>query len=79
MVLCSQNSGRYLSRTWAHDRADAMEHPENYTSEQLARLEIPAGVAPNGLFDAVTTPLDPKSTPHSYDIRDPRYRPEVGA
>lgn len=78
MVLGTQGSGKYLSRTWAADRADAVEHPEAYTATELAWLEVPAGLVPSEYFLSETTPID-GGTPTEYDIRDPAYRPEVGA
>ena len=77
MVLSSQNCGKYLSRSWAADRADAVEHPEAYTAAELAWLEVPAGLVPSEYFLSETTPMD-GGTPTEYDIRDPKYRPECG-
>ena len=79
MVISTQGSGKYLSRTWAADRADAAEHPETYTAAELAWLEVPAGLVPSEYFLSETTPVDPEGVPTEYDIRDPAYRPEVGA
>lgn len=80
MVLGTRMSGgQYLSRTWAADRADAVEHPGAYTAAELAWLEVPAGLVPSEYFLSETTPVDPTGTPTEYDTRDPRYRPEVGA
>jgi hypothetical protein len=79
MVLSPQNSGKYLSRTWASARADAVEHPGAYTAAELAWLEVPAGLVPSEYFMSETTPVDPAGVPTEYDIRDPKYRPEVGA
>lgn len=79
MVLTTQNCGKYLTRSWAADRADAMEHPDRYTAAEKAWLEVPAVTVPESYFDAETTPLDPAGTPHTYDIRDPAYRLGVGA
>lgn len=80
MVISTQSSGgKYLSRTWAADRADAAEHPETYTAAELAWLEVPAGLVPSEYFLSETTPVDPTGVPTEYDIRDPKYRPEVGA
>ena len=80
MVISTQSSGgKYLSRTWAADRADAAEHPGAYTATELAWLEVPAGLVPSEYFLSETTPVDPEGVPTEYDIRDPAYRPEVGA
>lgn len=80
MVLGTRMSGgQYLSATWAADRADAAEHPEDYTTADLAWLEVPAGLVPSEYFLSETTPVDPTGVPTEYDIRDPKYRPEVGA
>jgi hypothetical protein len=78
LVLSTQNNGKYLSRSWAADRADAVEHPGAYTATELAWLEVPAGLVPSEYFLSETTPVDPAGVPTEYDIRDPRYRPEVG-
>ena len=78
MVISTQGSGKYLSRTWAADRADAVEHPGAYTAAELAWLEVPAGLVPSEYFLSETTPVD-GGTPTEYNIRDPKYRPECGA
>ena len=66
MVRSTQTSGgKYLSRTWAADRADAVEHPENFAVAEIAWLEVPAGLVPAEYF------LDANGR----DIRD---RPECG-
>jgi hypothetical protein len=78
MVLGTQGSGKYLSRTWAADRADAAGNPGAYTAAELAWLEVPAGLVPSEYFLSETTPID-GGTSTEYDIRDPKYRPEVGA
>ena len=77
MVISTQGSGKYLSRTWAADRADAAGNPGAYTATELAWLEVPAGLVPSEYFLSETTPID-GGTPTEYDIRDPKYRPEVG-
>ena len=80
MVISTQSSGgKYLSRTWAADRADAAERPETYTAAELAWLEVPAGLVPSEYFLSETTPVDPTGVPTEYDIRDPKCRPAVGA
>jgi hypothetical protein len=78
MVISTQGSGKYLSRTWAADRADAAGNPGAYTAAELAWLEVPAGLVPSEYFLSETTPVD-GGTPTEYDIRDPKYRPECGA
>lgn len=66
MVLSPQNSGKYLSRSWAEARADAFENREMYTADELTRLEVPVVTVPEGAYiDAA-----------GHDIRN---RPEVGA
>lgn len=66
MVLSPQNSGKYLSRSWAEARADAYEHRDTYTATELAWLEVPA----------VTVPDEAYLDAAGHDIRG---RPEVGA
>lgn len=79
MVLSTKTSGgQYLSRTWAADRADAAENPDDYTPAELTALEVPTGLVPTSAFEAETTPIDPDGISHTYDIRNPTYRPEVG-
>jgi len=78
MVISTQGSGKYLSRTWAADRADAAGNPGAYTAAELAWLEVPVGLVPSEYFLSETTPID-GGTPTEYDIRDPKYRPECGA
>ena len=65
MALSPQNSGKYLSRSWASDRADAFEDRDRYTADELAYLEVPGVTVPERLF------LMPDGT----DVRD---RPECG-
>jgi len=65
MVLSPQNSGKYLSRSWASDRADAFENRETYTADELAYLEVPD----------VTVPEEAYLDAAGHDIRN---RPECG-
>jgi hypothetical protein len=63
MVLSPQNSGKYLSRSWAEARADA---PIAHVADELTWLEVPVVTVPEGAYiDAA-----------GHDIRN---RPEVGA
>ncbi|HIH03779.1 MAG TPA: hypothetical protein HA263_08025 [Methanoregulaceae archaeon] len=64
MLSPRTSGGQYLSRTWARDRAEAIEHPEAFTAAELERLEVPAGAIPTEYF------LDANGN----DIRD---RPEA--
>jgi len=66
LVLSTQNNGKYLSRSWAADRADAYEHRDTYTAAELTWLEVPDVTVPEEAF------LDAAGN----DIRN---RPEVGA
>lgn len=65
MVLSPQNSGKYLSRSWAEARADAYEHRDTYTAAELAYLEVPD----------VTVPEEAYLDAAGHDIR---ARPECG-
>ncbi|HQJ88739.1 MAG TPA: hypothetical protein PLY91_09390 [Methanoregulaceae archaeon] len=78
MVLHTRNTGKYLSRSWNAERARAMENPDLYSAADLAYYEVPAVVVGNDAFLADTAPVDPATSPREYDVRDPRYRPEVG-
>lgn len=74
MVLSPHSGGgKYLSRTWAAERAAAKQNPDRYSAADLEWLEVSARAVPESTFEAKTASGD------RYDIRDPRYRPEVGA
>jgi hypothetical protein len=82
-MLCSQNSGKYLSREWHEKRQRAFENTANFTSAELSFLEIDTTTlyGPIGDLDAFdsnmrmkSTPVDPKDSKVEYDWRN---NPEV--
>jgi hypothetical protein len=83
-MLCSQNSGKYLSREWHEKRQRAIENSANFTSAELTFLEIDTTTLPGPLgdldaFDSNmnirTSPVDPYDSKEDYDWR---RNPAVG-
>ena len=83
-MLCSQNSGKYLSGAWHETREQGIEEIGNIPSELLSFYELDgAQLGPNGkrkIFESTmnigTKPIDP----NNYEEKDYDYRcnPEVG-
>jgi hypothetical protein len=82
-MLCSQNSGKYLSGTWHKDRERAAQNADAFTSAELSFLEMDGTqLGPNGYlkrFDSTmnvgTQPIDPQDRERkNYDWRE---NPEV--
>ena len=80
MALSTDNDGKRMTRKWGDDRAKALIHPDQFTTEELEWLEIPTGHSEgndqnpdNFLID--TQPEDSRTEAKTYDIRK---RPEVG-
>jgi hypothetical protein len=82
-MLTSQNSGKYLTRTYERERERCAQNKNRYTEAEQAFYEI-SGQSPgmgdreqieNG-FKMDTTPIDPLTEPREIDIRD--IRPEIG-
>lgn len=83
-MLCSQNSGKYLSGKWHSDRAEAIRDYRRFTTDQLEFLEIDITTLPGPLgrldiydktMNTGTTPVDPLDHKKDYDWR---RNPEVG-
>lgn len=79
MVLSPYGSGKYLSRAWAKERAEALKNPDGYAEAELEFLEVALGGTPEYTFEKDTAPIGKNRTARTYDIRDPRYNPAVGA
>lgn len=81
MVLCSQNSGKYLFGKWARDRNLAVTDKTNFTTAEQEWLEITGTEGTNFhqkeayLID--TNPLDPETNPKKNAI-DIRTLPKAG-
>ena len=83
-MLCSQNSGKYLSGAWHETREQGIEEVDNIPSELLSFYELDgAQLGPNGkrkIFESTmnigTKPIDPNNyVENDYDYR---CNPEVG-
>lgn len=48
-MLCSQNSGKYLSGKWHRDRQAAMRDTDKFTAAELSFLEIDTTTLPGPL------------------------------
>jgi hypothetical protein len=76
MVLSSQNSGKYLTKTWQKERNSALMDSTKYTAAELAYLEVDAtgGIDGQGQmiedsYIMTTTPIDPLTSPRMIDLR----------
>ena len=82
-MLCSQNSGKYVSGNWHEDRYLAEREVDNFTSDDQSFLETTdfcdGFIGKLDAFDRnmtmKTIPLDPYGEECEYDYRD---NPEVG-
>jgi len=81
-MLCSQNSGKYVSGKWHEDRYLATREIDNFTSEDQTFLETSDFTGLLGKLDRFDRDMQMKSTPvdlygeeHDYDYR---CNPEVG-
>ena len=83
-MLCSQNSGKYLSGTWHATRDLGIEEIDNIPSELLSFYELdgvlngPDGKLKqfNSTMNIGTQPIDPNN--YMVDDYDYRRNPEVG-
>ena len=68
-----------MTREWSEDRAMALVHPNRFTAEELAWLDVTDVVESNDqnpdMFLIDTQPEDSRTETKDYDIRK---RPEVG-
>ena len=73
-MLSSQNSGKYLSDKWHHERDVAMRDGAvsgEYSQEQLELSDNDvSGRYSKKTYQSETTPLDPFTEPKTRDIRD---------
>jgi hypothetical protein len=76
MVLTSQDSGKYLTKKWHTERADAMKDKRDYTDAEEEWLEITAeptiGLDNPDVYEVPFSPIDPnqESKGRKLDIRD---------
>ncbi len=83
-MLCSQNSGKYLSGTWHEKLALAVEETDNFTSSDLSFLEMDGTLnGPVGKLEQFrstmnigTMPIDPYSASEDYEYN--KENPAVG-
>jgi len=84
-MLCSQNSGKYLSGTWHEDRLKAVEDTAYFTSSDLTFLEMDGSLpGPIGKLKQFretmcmkTQPIDPLNWTQK-DYKYNKENPEVG-
>lgn len=76
MVLSSQNSGKYLTKTWQRERERALMDASKFTSAELDYLEVTntggvdgQGQMIEGLNFVETTPVDPLTSSKRLDLR----------
>ena len=82
-MLCSQNSGKYVSGNWHEDRYLAEREVDNFSSDDQSFLEttdfVSGIIGKLDRFDRdmtmKTIPLDPNGEECEYDWRE---NPEVG-
>jgi hypothetical protein len=82
-MLCSQNSGKYVSGNWHEDRYLAEREIDNFDSDDQSFLEttdfVSGIIGKLDRFDRdmtmMTIPVDPNGEAEEYDYRD---NPEVG-
>ena len=82
-MLCSQNSGKYLSGAWRETREQGIEEIDSIPSELLSFYELDgAQLGPNGkrkIFESTMNigmkPIDPLN--YHEDDYDYRCNPEV--
>jgi len=82
-MLCSQNSGKYVSGKWHEDRYLATREIDNFTSDDQSFLEtsdfVGGIIGKLDQFDRNMTmkaiPVDPYGCEEEYDWRE---NPEVG-
>ena len=79
MVLTTQDCGKYLTKKWHRERADALIDKRDYTDAEQAWLEVTdeptIGLDNPDVYEVPFNPLDPnqKTSGRKYDIRkDPR-------
>jgi hypothetical protein len=76
-MLSSQNSGKYLTRTYERERERCAWNKDKYTAADQAFYEI-SGQSPGmgdrewmeKSFKMCTLPVDPRTHPRVIDVRD---------
>jgi hypothetical protein len=76
-MLTSQNSGKYLTRTYERERELCAQDKDLYTAAEQSFYEI-SGQSPGmgdrdrmeETFKTENSPIDPLTTPRRVDIRD---------
>lgn len=76
-MLTSQNSGKYLTRTYEEQRERCAQNKDRFTVVGRAFYDI-SGQSPGmgdreimeRTFMMETSPIDPLTKPHKYDQRD---------
>ncbi len=82
-MLTSQNSGKYLTKTYERERERCAQNKDEFTAAEQAFYDI-SGQSPGmgdreqmeETFKMDTDPVDPLSDPKEIDIRT--VRPEIG-
>jgi len=76
-MLCSMNSGKYLTKTWEEQRMLCVDNKDNFTPGQQAYYEVHGTGVYDGLgrqLDAnlilENQPVDPLTAPVLVDHRD---------
>ena len=82
-MLCSQDTGKYLTGKWHEDRDLAVQETGNFTSDDLTFLEMDGTQdGPVGKLDQYDRTMRMKTIPVGYydeaDEYDYRCNPEVG-
>jgi hypothetical protein len=74
MPVSTDNSGKYLTKTWQEMRQRADQDPTQFTAQELAWLEITATPVPTGqlnpeMYQVEVQPLDTRGEKKIVDIR----------
>lgn len=80
-MLTSNNSGKYLTRTYEHERESCAQNKDNFSAEDQAYYDISGQSAGMGdrerIERAMHYPSEPVDVTES-KVLDMRDRPEVG-
>lgn len=81
MVLTSQDSGKYLTKKWHRERADAMIDKRDYTDAEQAWLEVTGeptiGLDNPDVYKVPFDPIDPNTATGGKKL-DIRNDPKIG-
>jgi len=79
-MLCSQNSGKYLSGTWHENRLLAVEETDNFDSSDLSFLEmdgaLPGPIGKMAQFRRTMSMLTQPIDPLNWEQEDYEYNKE---